>query len=142
MLLSGWSLSAEKAHTGGGLSLALSGVTATVAHFVAVEVSGRMLMACLGPVARMRHSTVIAVAGVEVVIDMTVEVCGAVEPWTCTEEDAAGKPLRTIVAIGSAAIGSGVVVAVRAVRGDADVDADLSLSFRGGCKESKTSYSS
>jgi hypothetical protein len=112
-----------------GLTLMLGLVSAAVpvVNFIAVEVGGRTLSACFNPVAGVRRWASEAVIGVEVVIDMATEVGRAVKPWACADEGTAGKPFGTVVAIRCAAIGSGIVVAVRACRSDADVDVDLSL---------------
>jgi hypothetical protein len=110
--------------------------------FVAVEVSGRMLSADLNSVTGVRRRSPVAVVGVKVVIDMAVEVGGAVKPRAGSDKDSAGEPLRAIVPIRGAAVGSGFVITVRAIGSDANVDANLGLGRPGRCSEErKTSYS-
>jgi len=70
---------------------------------------------------------VVAVIGMEAVVNVTMEALRTVEPRTRTDEDAAIEPLGAIVTVGRAVVGWDVIVAVRAVGGDPDVDADLSL---------------
>src|ERR1700761_7368728 len=59
----------------------------------------------------------IAIARIEAVIHVSVESTRAVEPGTCSYENAANKPIRAIVPIGRAVIGSIVEVPVGADRG-------------------------
>jgi hypothetical protein len=117
-------------------------VTMGIMDFIAMEVGGRMLSAYLYFIARMRHRTAVPVVDMIVGIDMTVEVGRAVKPWTRTDEDATGKPLGAIVAIGRTPVRSSFIVSVGAVGGDSDVDADLGLGF-GSCRsrKSEASYS-
>jgi len=115
-------------------------VAVSVTHLVAVEVFHVFGM----KVGARRFATggvwaVIAVLGMEVVIYVAVEVIRAMKPGTSTDEDTTTKPLRAVVAVGSAVVGWGFVVAVRAHRSRADVDADLSLRFR--CRDCKTESS-
>ncbi len=104
-------------------------MSVSVVDFVAMEVGWRMGMFGRGVLAASWHGAVISVVGMEVVIHVSVEVRRAMEPRASTDEDAARKPFGAVVAIGRAVIRSGVVVAVRTVRGDTNVDADLSLQF-------------
>ena len=64
------------------------------------------------------------------------------KPLASTDEDAAHKPLRTVVAVGGAVVGSSVIVAIRAIRSDSDVDADFSLCFGSSCCTGETSNGS
>jgi hypothetical protein len=105
----------------------LAVAAASVVDLVAMEVGGRMLAAYFSAIAGAGSGASVAVVGMKVVIDMAVEVSGAVKPWAGTDEDSAGEPFRAVVAVGGAAVGSGFVVAVGAARGRADVDADLAL---------------
>jgi hypothetical protein len=73
------------------------------------------------------------------VIYVATEVLTAMKPWTGTDEDTTGKPFRTVVAGGSAAIGRGVIVPIGTIRGDSNVDADLSLYFGSGHREADCS---
>jgi hypothetical protein len=122
-----------------GIKLALAAVT--VMDFVAMEVCGRMGMLGSGAFAASRHRTLIAVVRVEVIIHMSPEVFGAVEPWACSDEGTPGKPFRAIVAVRSTAVGSCLVIAVRTIRGCTDADADLSLSAWGGSRETDAGHS-
>jgi hypothetical protein len=69
------------------------------------------------------------------VIHLASEVIATTKPRAGTDEDTTGKPFRTIVAGGSTPIRSGVIVPIRAFRGDSNVNADLSLYFRSGYHE-------
>jgi hypothetical protein len=118
-------------------------VAVSIVNFVAVEVGGRMFVACFDVITGMRRWAVIAVIRVVVVIDMAVKVAGAMKPRASADEGTAGEPFRAVVSVGSASVGGGLVVAVRAVGGDANVDAYLGLGRSSGCSEErKTSYCS
>lgn len=117
-------------------------VAATIADFVSVEVINPTdRMSRVRVVAGVWHRTVVAMVRVEVVIHVAMEVVGTVEPRASTDEDAAGEPFGTVVAVGRTAIRSGVIVAVRAVRGGSDVDADTDLSFCLGSSRCKAESS-
>jgi len=77
-----------------------------------------------------RERAVIAVVGIIGVIYMAIEAIMTVEPRTGSDEDAAVEPLRTVVAVWGAVVGSVVIVAIRAARCYADADGNLGL--RGG----------
>jgi hypothetical protein len=64
------------------------------------------------------------------------------KPWAGANKAVPVKPLWTIVASGSAAIRSHVIITIGTVRGYSDVDADLSLCFGGGSGEAESSNSS
>jgi len=104
--------------------LPLSRVAATVADFVAVELSAGMLD---GSFVAGWHGAMVAVVDVKVVVDVATEVLRAVEPRACSDEDAIGEPLWTVVAIGGAGVGRVVVIAVRAHGGGSDADGDLRM---------------
>jgi hypothetical protein len=72
----------------------------------------------------------------EVVINAAAEVFWTVEPGTGTDEDAAAEPLRTVVAVRSAAVRHCVVVTIWTYRSNADVNLDLSA--RGHSKRGQT----
>ena len=115
------------------MSLFLEGVAASVAHFVAFEVlnsvdgMGRTF-------ASGRQRSAVSVFGMEPVVDVAAEVFVPMEPGTGADEDASGKPLRSVIAIGSAIVGRDVIVAVGTLGRGSDFDADayLSLGMRGG----------
>src|SRR5271170_5579062 len=86
--------------------------------------------------------SLIAMLRMVVVIYVTVEVIWTVKPGASPDEDTAAKPLRAVVAVGSAVVGRNVVVAVGAHRSWADVDADLSLRFRRGYGDTESSHCS
>ena len=74
----------------------------------------------------------------ETVIYMARELLGAMKPRASANEDASGEPFRAVVACGSTIIRSDVIVTVRAVRGNADLDADLRLCVGWGSCEAET----
>src|ERR1035441_7352200 len=88
-----------------GIMVALADVAASIAGFVAVEVV-EALFAAAG------HGTVVAVMGIVAVIDVSVEVFVPVEPGAGANEHAALKPVRTVVAIRGAVVGSVIEVPV------------------------------
>ena len=114
-------------------------MASSITHLVAMKVLHVIdVMLGLWVIAAIGIRTVVAVVGVVVIVDVAVEVFRAVVPGACTDEDAAAKPLWTIVTVGSTAIGSGVVVAVRTARRDTNCDADLGVCFGSICCKAET----
>jgi hypothetical protein len=98
-----------------------------IAHVIAMEcltVGYSMLATC-------REAAMISIMRVEVVVDVPIEIIMAVVPRTRADENAAVKPLRAVVAVGSTVVWSVVIVAVRASRLDTDADANADLGL--GC---------
>jgi hypothetical protein len=112
-------------------------VAASVTHLVAVEVL-HVIDVMVGMVAVVGIWAVVAIIGMVVIVDMAVEVFGAVIPRAGTDKDAAAEPLWTVVAVGSAAVGGGVVVAVGTVGRDTDGDADLRVCLGSMCCKAET----
>jgi hypothetical protein len=86
-------------------------------------------------IAAVRYRASIATVDIETVIYMAAKVIRAVKPRASADEDTAGEPFRTVVAVGSTGVRSEVVIAVRACGFGADVDANLSLCFGSGRRE-------
>ena len=85
---------------------ALNCVTASIAHFVSFEVLNLVeTLSRLGSVAAVWPWTGIAVLGMEMVIYVAVEVFMAMKPRARADEDAAGKPLWAVVAVGAQSYG-------------------------------------
>lgn len=105
-------------------------VAASITHFVAFEV-GDMTdgLSCFGPVTAGGMRAVVSVVGMEMIIDVAVETLGAMKPGAGADEDATSKPLRAIIAVGSAIVGRNVIVAVGAHRRNSDIYGNLSLRF-------------
>jgi hypothetical protein len=124
------------------LVLAAGRVAASIAHFVSFEV-GNLIdrLRRFTFIANVWLCAFIAVLGIETVIYVALEVIRAMEPRASANEDTTRKPFRAVVAVRSASIRSNVIVAVRAVRGDANVNADLSPGFWGGYRETDSSDS-
>jgi len=93
-------------------------------------------------IAAVRYRTSITTVDIEMVIYMAAKVFIAVKPRASTDEDTAGEPFRTVVAVGSTGVRSEVVVAVRACGFGTDVDANLSLCFGSGRREANYGDSS
>lgn len=91
--------------------------------------------------AAFRHGPLVTVIGMEAIIHVTSKVGRTMKPRTCPDEDAACKPFGAIVPVGSAAVGSSIIVAIRALRGDADFNADLSLYLGSADCETETGNS-
>jgi hypothetical protein len=109
-------------------------MTTAVAYLIAVEVLIVFdVILRPGGLATGRVWAVISVLGMIVVIDVAIEVVGAVKPGTRADEDPAGKPFGTVVTVRGTPIGSSFIVAVWAVGSRPNVDAYLSLGFR-SCK--------
>lgn len=73
-----------------------------------------------------RRRTVIAVAIIQMMVDVAIEMISAVVPRACTDKHAAVEPFRTIVAIGSAGVRWRLVITVRADWRLADLYCNLS----------------
>src|SRR5580698_4457589 len=117
-----------------------AGVAASIARFIAFELSG---VSALGRslVAHFRRRAVIAVMRIERVVYVSLEVFRTMKPRTYPHEHAAGEPFRAIVTVGNAAVRSVIVVAVRAIRSHADFNADLGLCFVCGCRKHESGNS-
>jgi len=116
--------------------LFLADVTAPIPHFIAFEVVNLIeMLVGIGSFTASGLGAVIAMFGMEMVIYVAVEACGTMKPRAGANEEAAGKPLWTVVAVGGTVVRSNVIVAVRAFRRDADVDLYLSLRFGSGYRE-------
>jgi hypothetical protein len=122
---------------------AATNVTTAITDFVSFEMGnladGFVWFRFVAPV---RRGTLVSMIGVQTVIDVAVEVRRTVEPWAGSDEDAPGKPLRTIVTVGCASIGGSVVIPVGAVGGNPDVNADLSRYLGSGRREADSGNSS
>jgi len=99
----------------------VSDVALSIARFVAMEVVEL-------PLAALGQRSVIAVMRIVAVVDVAVKAGVAMEPWACSDEDAAGKPIGAVVAVGGAIIGGVVEVAVGADGRYSDVDSDLGMA--------------
>src|ERR1700727_609681 len=98
--------------------MATFGVTASVAHFISVEMIKGLL-------AVFRIWTSVAMLRIEAVFNVTVEVVRTVEPRAGSDEYATAEPLGPVVPVRSAVVWRVVVVAIRARRFGADVYRDL-----------------
>ena len=113
------------------LAFVLACMAAPIPHFIPFEMGHVLGMRCgLVFVATLWRRAFIAVFRVIIVIYVAAEVIAAMKPRTGTDENTTGKPFRTVVAGGRAAIRRGVIVPVRTFRGDSNVNADPSLIFR------------
>ena len=117
-------------------------VTVPITHLISLEV-----VHVIDPVLRTRvlptlgNGAVITVLNIKVVIYVAPEVRRAMEPWTSTDKNTAGKPLRTIVPVGRTTVGSVVVVTIGTRRRDANIDADLGFCLRSTRYETQTGNS-
>ena len=84
-------------------------VATSITHLVSVEVIE-------GLISTVRMWTGVAVMWIEAVINVAVEVVGAVEPTARSDEYAAAEPLGPVVPVWGAVVWSQVVVAIRANR--------------------------
>jgi hypothetical protein len=110
-----------------------------IALFVSLEVTFIDALRRLGLLATVWYWTFVAVLWMESVIYIATEIVRATKPRASANEDALSKPLWAVVARGSTAMRSGVIVSVGTFRGYADVDADLSFRFRDGYRETASS---
>jgi hypothetical protein len=108
--------------------VATNGVAVAVAHFVAFEVFD-VIDRPGGVLATFGMRAVVSVFGMEMIIDVAVKTLWTVEPGAHADEDAAGKPLWAVIAVGSAVVGWGIVIAVGTDRRRANFDRYLSLDL-------------
>jgi hypothetical protein len=78
----------------------------------------------------------------ETVIDMASEFVSAIKPRASANECFSVEPFWAVIAGGGAVIRSGVIIPIGAYRGYSDVEADLSLRFWGGSRDTDSSNSS
>jgi hypothetical protein len=81
------------------------------------------------------ESPVVALAIVEVMIDVAVEMIRPVIPRASPDEDTAGKPLGSIIPIRSAVVRRCLVVPVGANRRYSDANSNLCIRFISGSKQ-------
>lgn len=113
----------------------------TVAPLVAMEILnvtrmaiGSEAFAALGVIA------MVSVVTIEVIVDVSPEVPVTVEPWTCTDEDAACEPLGPVVAIGSAFIRRVVEITIGTDWRRSNLDRNLRMRPLGRSSETKDCY--
>lgn len=98
----------------------------TVASLVAMEILNVTRMAVRSEVfAALGVIAMVSVVTIEVIVDVSPEAPVTVEPWTCTDEDAACEPLGPVVAIGSTFIRRVVEITVGTDWRRPDLDRDL-----------------
>jgi hypothetical protein len=107
-----------------GFMAGVADVAVAIARLIAAEVVELLIAAC-------GVRSVIAVTRIETVIDVAVEVRGAVEPGTGSDEDAVVEPVGPVIAVRRAFIRRIVKIPVRAGWGYSDADADRDLGRRG-----------
>jgi len=78
------------------------------------------------------HRAVETLAKIEMMIDVSIEMVGAVKPGSRADENAAGEPLRAVIAIWSAVIRWNLVVAVWANRGLSNIYRNLRVGLVSG----------
>jgi hypothetical protein len=103
--------------------------------FVSLEVFFIDALGRLGLLATVGYCAPVTVLWMVGVIYVATEFAGAMKPRASADEDVPAEPFRAVVAGGSTAIRSGVIVTIGAFRGYTDIDADLSLCAGGGCRE-------
>src|ERR1700678_1485633 len=110
------------------MSLVFDGVAPACAHFISFEV-GHFFGGLFGFafIANFWRWTLVTVLRIETVIYVAREMFLTVEPGAHADEHATAKPFRAVIAVGCASVGSIVIVAVRAVGCDSDIDGNLSF---------------
>jgi hypothetical protein len=102
-------------------------VAAPIAHLVSTEVIE-------GFVSTLWKWTMVAVVGIEAIINVAIELVRPVKPRTRSEEDAVVEPLGPVVPVWGAIVRGDVVVAIRTTRFWSDIDGDL-----GGARDAQHS---
>jgi hypothetical protein len=115
--------------------------------FIASVVTGVACMA--SPIARLiamevvellfvapRHWSPVPMVRIVPVVDVAIELVGAVEPAASADEDSPIKPIRTVVTVGCAVIWRVVEIPIRAHRLRSDADGDLGWHRARAAKQS------
>jgi hypothetical protein len=89
-----------------------------IARFIGVKVVEALFTAP-------RDRAIVSVVRIETVVHVSVETMRAVEPGAGADEESADKPVRTVVAVGSAVVGCVIKVPIGAHGRDANADRDL-----------------
>ena len=95
-------------------------VAAPITHLISVEVIE-------GLFSTIRMWTNVAVMRIETVINVALEVVGAMEPRAGSDEHAAVEPLGPVVSVRCAVVWNEIVIAIRAIRFCSDIDGDLCM---------------
>ena len=95
------------------MSMIVVAVPVPVTNLIPTKV---LIAVMRGVFAAMRIRALVSMMRVIAVIDMSAKVACAMKPWAGAHEDPAAKPLRSIVAIGSASVRCVVIIAVGASR--------------------------
>src|ERR1700722_2696119 len=103
-------------------ALAFDRVAPAIPLLVSVEVSSIDAPRRLRFFSAVRHRSPVAVLRMVAVVYTAAEIPGAMKPRAGADENAPTEPFRSVIAGGSAAIGNGVVVAIRTFRSQADGD--------------------
>jgi len=93
-------------------------VAAPITHLVSVEMIE-------GLVSTLRMWTLVAVMWIETIINVAVEIVGAVEPGAGSDEHATVEPFGPVVPVWRTGVWGGIVVAIRAIWFCSDIDRDL-----------------
>jgi hypothetical protein len=101
-------------------------VASPVSRLISLEV-----VEALRPVPR--QWSVVTMARIKAVVDVSVKAVRAVKPWACPKKHAANKPIRPVVTVRSAVVRRVVEVSVRThgSRPDVYANRNLSLPHRG-----------
>ena len=117
-------------------------MAAPVPNFISFEVVNLIEMfRLLGFLTTLRLWAGIAVFGMKTIVYMTPEVVRAMKPLASANENAACKPFRAVVAVGSTIIWSDVIVAVGTIWCNSNLHCNLSRRFWSGCHHKTSSYS-
>jgi hypothetical protein len=129
-------------YRGEQLFLAFRYVAPSIPRFVSLEVRTVDTLGWFSFLTAFGRWALISMLWMETVIHVALEITRAVKPGASADEAVPVKPFWTIVASGSTAVRSNVVVTIGAVRGHADFDVDLSLGLGSDSGEADSSNSS
>jgi len=102
-------------------------VAVPVTNFISLEVRNFIYTILRrGSLTALRPWASVAVFRMETVIYVAPEVFRTVKPRASADEDTTRKPFRSVVAVGSAVIGSSVIVAVGAIGRNSNIHRNLS----------------
>ena len=125
------------------LAFTLSYVAPSITHFISLKVSDPINgLSGLRSIANSWRRSFVPVIRMEMVIHVATKVLSAMKPGTDSDEHTTGKPFGAVVAVGSAGVRRGVIVAVRTVGSNPNVHGDLGVHFGSGHENEEPDNSS
>jgi hypothetical protein len=108
-------------------------VTSPVSRLVGMEVIERLFPT-------LWNRPIVAAPRIIAIVNVAVKAATSMKPWSSSNEQTAIEPVGSIVAIRRTTVGSVIEVTVGTIRGDSDVDANLSRCIGNGGGQAYSRY--